>query len=128
MPTRIEAIGSDVRFYKSDGDVASIPSENRRYHLVFQEDGNLVLYMAPPFGIKQAIWSSNTAEKGKSCYFQTDGNLVIYTSDNQHPDSAIWSTNTSGHLGAYIDIQDDGNVVMYYNGQSIWSTNTSRGD
>lgn len=50
--------------------------------LVFQGDGNLVVYK---HGV--ARWASNTANKGKLLKMQSDGNVVIYTNTG----GAVWS-------------------------------------
>ena len=53
---------------------ASISSTDGRYSLVYQGDGNLVLY-----GPAGAMWASNTDGKPVgSVIMQGDGNLVIY--------------------------------------------------
>jgi hypothetical protein len=49
---------------------------------------------------------------------QTDGNLVYY----DVYDVAYAESNTDGHSGAWLNIQDDGNVVIYtWNNVPIWS-------
>jgi hypothetical protein len=90
-------------------------SENG-YRLVFQEDGNLVLYRTD--GV--ALWSSNTQNKGANrVSFQQDGNLVIYTPDNR----VVWATNTHGRGANRLSLQEDGNLVIYTsNNQAIWAT------
>jgi hypothetical protein len=49
--------------------------------LIFQDDGNLVLYMSP--GPNQVVeWASNTyGQDAQYAIMQTDGNFVIYGSD-----------------------------------------------
>jgi len=40
---------------------------------------------------------------------QTDGNLVLYdTSGQPH-----WASNTQGNPSAFLNVQDDGNLVVY---------------
>lgn len=58
------------------------------YQLVFQDDGNLVLYMSP--GPNQVVkWASNTyGQDAQYAIMQTDGNLVIYGSD-QPPNALL---------------------------------------
>lgn len=59
--------------------------------LVWQGDGNLVLYSAS--GV--ASWASNTNGTGKALSFQPDGNLVIYRAAGPSaPAEALWSSNT----------------------------------
>lgn len=64
-----------------------IESENKKYKLVFQGDGNLVLYEgeAPHW---KALWASNTGGKEATHFsFQHDNNAVIYNYKNP-----IWSS------------------------------------
>jgi GH25 family lysozyme M1 (1,4-beta-N-acetylmuramidase) len=52
---------------------------------------------------------------------QVDGNLVVYGNGR-----ALWSTATSGHPGATVVMQTDGNFVLYdANQRALWSTGTS---
>ncbi len=97
----------------------SISSANGQYYLVYQADGNLVLYRIRD---GSPLWASNTAGRsGQVCIMQTDGNLVIYDG-NAHP---LWASNTAGNPGSRLVIQDDGNVVIYRpNNNPIWATNT----
>jgi len=53
-----------------------------------------------------ALWSSGTNGPGYAV-MQGDGNLVIYTPAGV----AVWHTITWGHPGAWLTVQDDGNVV-----------------
>ena len=89
----------------------SITSTNGRFRLLFQTDGNLVLYDDVE---RSAPWSSNTSTNtaGISAghvIMQTDGNLVVY--DAQGRDH--WSTGTPGNASAYLVVQPDGNLVVY---------------
>ncbi|ASA21633.1 hypothetical protein [Paenibacillus donghaensis] len=98
------------------GDI--LQSENTKFSLVLQGDGNLVLY---PTGSINALWSSRTYGKNVDwAVLQEDGNFVIY---GEH--SALWATNTFGNTAAWLVVQDDGNVVIYApNGGVLWATNT----
>jgi hypothetical protein len=55
---------------------------------------------------------------------QTDGNLVLYDTSNQ----ARWASGTSNHPGAYLNMQTDGNAVVYpagaVNDNALWATDT----
>lgn len=79
------------------------PSQN--YYLIFQNDGNLVMYTTRN---NSAIWSSKTTNSGRRAVFQDDGNLVIYNRNN----SPVFSANTTSR-GSKLEIQDDGNLVIY---------------
>ena len=81
----------------------SITSQNGRYRLELQSDGNLVL--TGPTGL---AWDSDT--RGKSvatAEMQTDGNFVLYGADR----SVVWTADTTGP-GAQLVLQDDRNLVI----------------
>lgn len=94
-----------------------ILSENVEFALVFQSDGNLVLYHG-----SKAIWNTNTDGTGANrLKMQTDGNLVLYNSTR-----AVWASNTTHNGSSYVKLQTDGNLVIRRNsdGQVTWNTNT----
>jgi hypothetical protein len=96
----------------------SLTSQDGRFTLVMQGDGNLVLYRHGG----NARWATNTDGRIVSrAIMQGDGNFVMYGPGGAY----IWDTATDGHPGAYMTIQNDGNVVIYEtNGNPIWATNT----
>ena len=89
-------------------------SQNGDFQLVLQQDGNLVLSQ---LSSNLVLWSSQTA--GQPSYvlaMQPDGNLVLY--DQATPPNVLWNSQTNGHegaypFGAYLLLQDDGNLVVY---------------
>lgn len=93
-------------------------SPDGRYHLNFQNDGNVVLYHDD-----RPIWAAQTNGTYPSeLRMQPDGNFVLYGHGE-----AIWATNTAGNPGAQIRIQNDGNMVMYsVNQRVLWATKTYR--
>lgn len=96
-------------------------SANGQFHLVYQGDGNLVLYDEN----WNALWASNTpGTAAGSVEMQGDGNLVVYGAGGE----ALWASGDSaGHPGAFLLVQNDGNVVIYDpNGTPLWATNTAR--
>lgn len=94
-----------------------IGSPNGRYRLIYQTDGNLVLY-----GPRRALWASDTNGRFPGvAIMQTDGNLVIYGLRNE----VIWSSGTWGNPDSFLIVQDDGNLVIYRpDGTPIWATDT----
>ena len=91
---------------------------NKRYILIMQEDGNLVL---SHINLNRVLWQSNTAGKGDRLRMESDGNLVIYDKNNQ----TVWQTNTSGK-GEYLQLLKDANLVVFdSNRLEVWSTGTS---
>lgn len=88
--------------------------------LVYQEDGNLVLYrFVSGAGHGTAIWASNTNGRAAgTAALQNDGNFVLYDRDGR----PYWSTNTWNCPGSWeykqLDMQIDENLVLYF-----WPTN-----
>ena len=97
------------------GDI--IRSEDMRFTLQFQDDGNLVLYDQSA----NALWASGTAGSGATQVdMQMEGNLVIYAGG-----TPVWATPTGSYPNAYLLVQNDGNVVIYSDvGVPLWATNT----
>ncbi len=87
----------------------SLESLSGEFQLVYQKDGNLVLYRIRD---KADLWASRTNGKTawKTC-MQPDGNFVVYEAENK----AVWSSNKYGHQYAesVIIMQNDGNLVIY---------------
>lgn len=118
-------------------------SQDKRYFLVFQEDGNLVLYKYNSKNNTPAIWQTRTHGIAmKSCVFQEDGNLVLY----DYSGKARWAANggsvDKGGSGSgdkfypkgpgshWMNLQNDGNLVIYVGqfnrnrNNPRWSTGT----
>jgi parallel beta-helix repeat protein len=95
----------------------SLYSCDGRFHLILQNDGNLVLYQGGT-----PLWASGTTGSSSAvAIMQGDGNFVIYNAAG----TALWSSGTPNHSGAYLAVQNDGNVVIYSSvGIPLWSTNT----
>lgn len=111
--------------------------------LVMQADGNLVLYNKD----MSAVWNSGTPGKGASILkVQEDGNLVIYNAQG-HTWASVTAYSTShlnfptdelpnegvlykGQFAQSVDrkyvlqLQGDGNLVLYSNKKAIWATMT----
>ncbi|SDG59226.1 hypothetical protein [Epilithonimonas hungarica] len=93
-------------------------SSDRKYKVVFQNDGNLVILNRNNI----AQWSSRTDGKGKKAVFQMDGNFVVYDSSA----NAVFSSNTNNKNAIRMDMQTDGNLVIYNrNGTALWASQTS---
>jgi hypothetical protein len=108
---------------------------NNGFELDMQDDCNLVLYDALDRNgcdIRdrfqwRVLWKTDTNDKAPqdSCYLDLqpeDSNLVLYT-DNRRP---LWASNTSGSGADRLDMQTDGNLVMYQGSRAVWSSNTWR--
>ncbi len=94
----------------------SLTSSNGRYRLVYQVDGNLVLYDDVD---RTTPWSSGTAGMAPGqAVMQADGNFVVYDAQA----AGIWSTGTAGNSNAFLALQSDGNLVVYRaDGVAVWS-------
>ena len=95
-------------------------SPNYGYQLIYQTDGNLVLYR----GDGTALWGSGTSghTPGRA-EMQTDGNFVIYDSGGVPQ----FATDTGGNPGAILFLQSDGNAVIANAGNPIFATGTASG-
>ena len=90
-------------------------SPSKSFYLIFQNDGNLVLYKTRT---NTSVWDSKTSNIGSKAIFQPDGNLVVYNRST----TPVYSTNT-GNRGALMRVQDDGNLVIYNSNNShVWSS------
>jgi delta endotoxin, N-terminal domain len=82
-------------------------------NLVFQSDGNLVVYDENNVGRSLSGGPNPAADH---CVFGKDGKLGVYSKDG-----VIWTSNP----GAKLYVQYDGNVVSYgADGRVAWATNT----
>jgi uncharacterized protein YkwD len=85
----------------------SLQSNNQLHTLMMQTDGNVVLYDRN----SQPLWATNTGGliTPREFIMQTDGNLVLYDKEG----CPKWASQTYGNPGAFFNIQDDGNLVVY---------------
>ena len=94
-------------------------SQNGKYTLNMQSDGNLVLKES-----NRPTWYTNTQGFilfGKGLQFGVDGNLFIYDNEGE----VQWSSEFQGKDAAYLKIRDDGCLVVYGNsGDLIWYRNS----
>jgi hypothetical protein len=92
--------------------------------LVFQGDGNLVLYKTTGANW-EPVWASGTNGRGGTMLaFQGDGNLVIYTAKG----APVWATGTNGHGVTKLTLREDGNLVLTDGaGTAKWQTGTDLG-
>ncbi len=103
-------------------------SVDRRFKLVMQGDGNLVLYSP-----SRATWSSGSyGNPGAFAVLQSDNNLVVYSAAGR----PLWSSGTSTAPTVWtayptkLVLQGDGNMVLYRTTDSgalasaVWATGT----
>ena len=94
----------------------SLFSPSGQYSVVYQDDGNFVLYDATA---GTPLWTTNTSGTTPGqAVIQSDGNFVIYDAVG----TPQWAAGTAGHPGAYLLLHDDGDFVIYdANAEPIWS-------
>jgi Ca2+-binding RTX toxin-like protein len=89
----------------------SIASPDGRYTFIYQYDGNLVLY--GPSGV---MWATNIyGYSAGRTVMQGDGNLVVYNAAN----AAVWASNTMGSGGAYLALDNTGQLSIQTNDTTI---------
>jgi hypothetical protein len=89
---------------------------NGQYKLIYQTDGNLVLYRTSD---NYPLWSSGTAgQPAGRCVMQTDGNLVIYRPDNV----PIWNTGTweAKYNGSHLELSEAGDLLVLSPASKVW--------
>lgn len=98
------------------------------YWFTLQEDGNLVLRKAiigNPISVgKELLWSSNTKSENPYALVvdEHSGNLFLYAKGNE----VIWKTDLPKFKPRSLDLQSDGNLVLYdISNAPKWATNTS---
>jgi len=98
----------------------TLQSDYGVYTLTMQPDGNVVLRNSN----QTPLWRTNTGGNlidPRDFIMQTDGNLVLYdTSGQPH-----WESNTAGNPGAFLNVQADGNLVVYRAGSTTQTANNS---
>lgn len=96
----------------------TLVSTNRQYRLLYQADGNLVLYDDVN---RTAPWATNTGGTSAGrAELQSDGNFVLYDGQNV----VRFASNTPGNPNSRLVVQNDGNIVLYAsNGQPVWDRN-----
>jgi hypothetical protein len=98
----------------------SINSPSTGRQLLYQTDGNLVIYnasMTPEWAISCLPTCIPVGPPGLAT-MQTDGNFVVYNSSG----TPVFHTGTWGNPGAYLWLRNDGNLfVLSAGGGVLWS-------
>jgi subtilisin family serine protease len=92
-------------------------SADGRFHFYYQGDGNLVLYRwdATP------LWATGVLGSVGHAVMQHDGNFVVYDASGND----LFNTETYGNPGAFLRVENSGEVVVYRaDGARLWSNGT----
>ena len=105
----------------------TLQSDYGVYTLTMQSDGNVVLRNNE----STPLWRTGTGGgqfNPRDFIMQTDGNLVLYDTSGQ----ARWNSKTQGNPGAFLNVQADGNLVVYRAGSTgqtangaLWASGTN---
>jgi len=105
----------------------SLYSENKKFTLDLNSNGNLVIYSYPinyyiPDGRVQ-IWSSNTTIKGTTPYkftLRANGNLVLTDKNGK----VIWSTGTrsNGYKNYIAKLLNNGLLTIFQGNKILWDS------
>jgi hypothetical protein len=93
----------------------SIYSADGRTRLIYQLDGNLVLYQDG-----SPVWASNTVGTSLgNAKMQLDGNFVVYDASG----TPVWASGTQNNSGAYLGVYNGGSFFVFKSDQSAlyWS-------
>ncbi|GAB2599937.1 hypothetical protein Aab01nite_65820 [Paractinoplanes abujensis] len=96
---------------------SALRSSDGRFQLWLQGDGNLVLYLG-----STVLWSK-TGLKAIRLTNQNDGSLALFDGAG----TKVWSTPTAGRGPSDLNLQNDGNLVLYPRSTPLtasWSTGT----
>ena len=102
-----------------------LESNNGRYELHFQHDGDLVLYRVTNDGL-DPVRDTGTQllapdDRPVRAEMQQDGNFVLYDSDGV----SRWHTGTWDNPGSRLVLQDDGEVVILNpSNRRLWAWGT----
>jgi len=101
----------------------TLVSQNGKYIMIYQTDGNLCLYSTSG---GSSVWCSKATHSPGKLKLQSDGNLVAYDSGN----IPKWSTNTSnkGSGPFRLTLQNDRNIYLVGGDTILWKTNTTLND
>lgn len=102
--------------YLEPGDFVESPS--REYRLGLTTNGNFVL-QDQEFNV---LWSAGTAG-GQRLNLQSDGNLVVRNSMSE----ALWTSRTYGYKGAFLMVDDIGQIALATEATVLWLGGLPRG-
>src|SRR6266536_412706 len=115
---------SRLRFNQVLRRLSALRSDDSRFYLWLQGDGNLVLYQAATPTTPSIVLWKVVNRNGTRLILQADGNLVLQNPQQQ----AVWDSHSyqGPDRTATLILQNDGNLVLYRDsdGAPIWDTGT----
>lgn len=107
-------LGPAIITRQTNTPAVELRSRNNQYGLVYQSDGNLVVYDAQNNAIRSYGYGSQYFE------LKNDGDWVIYNANG----TINFATSTITNGPVYVVMQDDGNLVLYrmFDDLPIWSS------
>lgn len=110
----------------------SIHSCNGVFTLTMKGDGELTYSMGSTqlYDFRMRVANSPVTVTGDNALtMQTDGDLTFITVNGWgllSPGTLLWDTQTQGHPGAQLLLNDDGNLTIVWQGQTLWQSHTSQ--
>ncbi|KAJ1493313.1 hypothetical protein T484DRAFT_1768739, partial [Baffinella frigidus] len=118
--------GGPLSALRSDGGIMldEILSEDGRWRLRVNDDGNMVLYQmgTPPRG----VWDTGTSGQGEgpwTAHLETGGNLVLV--DGQH--RVLWQVGVADWGASNLVLSNDGNIRMAWTNGNSWAAGWTAG-
>ncbi|KAI9343216.1 hypothetical protein BDR26DRAFT_858738 [Obelidium mucronatum] len=110
-----------------------LTSPSGQNSLVLQPDGNAVIYSVwynsncnTGLGCVTATWNTGSNDKGTKSIQLGLGRFFVSTSGVSGYNGVVWDANKQGSTqGTLLCLQNDGNLVVYDNGNAVvWAANT----
>lgn len=106
-----------------------IRSPNCRYSLKFMAgSGSLLLIDVIDNSILWTIYAYNpNTYVNTSCFLLPDGNFAMKGQKRgELSQNIIWSSKTAGYNGATLSLQDNGNLLVLWEGMAVWNSKTAK--
>ncbi|WP_281235050.1 hypothetical protein [Flavobacterium gelatinilyticum] len=119
------AIGAGQITYTA---LKEIRSPNGRYSLTFSPIGTLFVTDIISNRIHWQIFTVNPNFYTNMSYFLLpNGNFVIKGQKRgELTQNIIWSTETAGYPGAVLSLQDNGHLLVLWNGYAVWNSKKAK--
>lgn len=94
---------------------ARLESRNGLFALHLRHDGACEL-LDLRTRAAEPLWASGSSGEALHLVMQLDGNVVLYDADGE----PLWASGTAGRPGAYLEVTDDGAVVVSDGRDDFW--------